>query len=134
MPGASQTKPLSCANLLSNSLRLRATFHRHGCFRANSTQSSPLPQDNVETTEYEEVDEKKKEGGRMSERLSQMTEEFTERGDREVKKAISEGGFSEELRKKLEARIQASTFRNENPAAFAEINMPVRLDKDLTKG
>jgi len=74
-----------------------------------------------------EVDGKEEEQGRMSQRLSQMTEESIEQGGRSMKKAIEEGGFSENLKKQLETRIQDSKFKSENPAAFAEINMPVCL-------
>lgn len=63
--------------------------------------------------------------GRMSERLKQMTDEMIERDGRGTKRAIEEGGFSEELKKKLEARLQESSFRSENAAAFAQANLPV---------
>lgn len=63
---------------------------------------------------------------RMSERLKQMTDEMIERDGRGAKRAIEEGGFSEELKKKLEARLQESSFRSENAAAFAQANLPVR--------
>lgn len=54
-----------------------------------------------------------------------MTEESLERGGRAAQKAIDEAGFSEELKKRLEARIQDTKFRSENPAAFAQMDMPV---------
>ena len=62
----------------------------------------------------------------MSGRLAQMTDEMFEQGGRSAKKAIEEGGFSEELKKKLEARLQESSFRSENAAAFAQASLPVR--------
>lgn len=65
--------------------------------------------------------------GRMSQRLLQMTEESIEQSGRGMTKAIEEGGFSDDLKKQLEARIQDSTFRTENRPALAETNMPVRL-------
>ena len=74
------------------------------------------------------------EGGGMSRRLAHMTEESIETGGRGAQKAIEDGGFSEELRKKLEARIQDSTFKSENPAAFAQLNMPVSHTIFLTVG
>ena len=79
----------------------------------------PTSQDGVVT----EVDEQ----GRMSQRLSQMTEEAIEQGDRNIEKVIEGGDFSEELKRKLEQRIQDTSFRNENPAAFAELDMPVSI-------
>lgn len=72
--------------------------------------------------------EKKSEGtGAMSRRLADMTDETLESGGRTARKAVEEAGFSEELKKRLEARIQDSEFRSENPAAFAQVNMPVRI-------
>lgn len=62
----------------------------------------------------------------MSGRLAQMTDEMIEQDGRRAKKAIDEGGFSEELKKKLEARLQENSFRSENAAAFAQASLPVR--------
>ena len=62
----------------------------------------------------------------MSERLMQMTDEIIEGDGRRMKKAFEEGGFSEDLKKKLESRLQGSSFRSENAAAFAQANLPVR--------
>ena len=62
----------------------------------------------------------------MSERLMQMTDEMIEQDGRSMKKAFEEGGFSEDLKKKLELRLQESSFRSENAAAFAQANLPVR--------
>ncbi|KAL8939033.1 MAG: hypothetical protein Q9216_003582 [Gyalolechia sp. 2 TL-2023] len=53
-----------------------------------------------------------------------MTEEALAHGGRSAQKAMDEAGFSEELKRGLEAKIAASTFRNENPAAFAQLDMP----------
>ena len=63
----------------------------------------------------------------MSSRLAQMTDESLGHGVPGAAKAIEEAGFSEELKRQLEERIKESTFRSENPAAFAQINMPVGL-------
>ncbi|KAL6717627.1 hypothetical protein ACLMJK_005542 [Lecanora helva] len=60
----------------------------------------------------------------MSRRLSQMSEEAIDQDGRGTTKAMKEAGFSEELRNRLEARIQESNFRSDNSAAFAELNMP----------
>ena len=65
--------------------------------------------------------------GQMSERLSQMTHESTQQGGRSAKRAIEEAGFSEELKRRLEARIQETSFKSENAATFAELNLPVCL-------
>ncbi len=88
-------------------------------------QSQPTAQEKNEWDRTEEEAEVHREVGRMTERLTQMTEESMETGGSGAKKAVEEAGFSEELKKKLEERIQESTFRSENAAAFAETNLPV---------
>lgn len=64
--------------------------------------------------------------GALSRRLAEMTEESIESGGRTAQKVMDEAGFSEELKRKLESKILESGFRNENPAAFAQMDMPVR--------
>ncbi|KAL8917105.1 MAG: hypothetical protein Q9208_008144 [Pyrenodesmia sp. 3 TL-2023] len=63
-------------------------------------------------------------GGAMSRRLSEMTEQSLEHGGRPTQKVIHEAGFSKELKRQLEAKIADSNFRTENPAAFAQLDMP----------
>lgn len=55
-----------------------------------------------------------------------MTGETVEQGGRSAQKAVEDAGFSEELKQRLEARIADSKFNSENPAAFSQINLPVR--------
>ena len=62
----------------------------------------------------------------MSRRLAEMTDETIDQGGRSAQKTVEESGFSEELKRRLEARILDSKFRSDNPAAFAGLNMPVR--------
>ncbi len=57
-----------------------------------------------------------------------MTDESIEQGGRSAQKAVEEAGFSEELKRLLEARIADTQFKTENPAAFAQVNMPVCYD------
>lgn len=63
----------------------------------------------------------------MSRRLEEMTEKTVEQGGHSAQKAVEEAGFSEELKRGLEARIADSKFKAENPAVFAQVNLPVRL-------
>ena len=63
--------------------------------------------------------------GRMTERLVQMTEQSIEQGGKGARKAVEEAGFSEELKKRMEARLEESKFKSENASALAEANMPV---------
>ena len=62
----------------------------------------------------------------MSRRLEGMMEQAIADGGHRAQKLASEsGGFSEELKAKLENRIRDSEFRNENATAFAALSMPV---------
>ena len=69
--------------------------------------------------------EEEAELGAMSRRLEEMTERTVKESGRSARKHVEEAGFSEELRKKLEARIAESTFKNENAAALAQVNLLV---------
>jgi hypothetical protein len=59
----------------------------------------------------------------MSRRLSEATDDALLAGGRAGRKAVEEAGFSEELKERLLERVQASKFRSENAAAFAEAGM-----------
>ena len=99
-----------------------------GASRDGSTRSSFLLKANEdEAAEPKEAGREEERQGAMTERLSQMTEESIGQGSRNIKQAVNEGGFSEILKKQMEARIQDSTFKSQNPTAFAELNMPVGL-------
>lgn len=63
----------------------------------------------------------------MSRRLEQMTEESLEEGGSGARKAVREAGFSEELKRKLEARIVEEKNRELDPTASAVLSMPVSL-------
>ncbi|KAH7135954.1 hypothetical protein B0J11DRAFT_519599 [Dendryphion nanum] len=62
--------------------------------------------------------------GAMTQRLRDMSEEALESGGRGARKAVSEAGFSEDLKRQLEERIASSNFRAENRNAFAEAELP----------
>ncbi|KAL9040344.1 MAG: hypothetical protein Q9180_001969 [Flavoplaca navasiana] len=67
--------------------------------------------------------------GAMSRRLSDMTEDTMEHGGRAARKALNEAGFSEELKKRLEAKIADSNFRSKNPAAFTQLDLPLNAGR-----
>ncbi|KAI9838297.1 MAG: hypothetical protein M1819_005565 [Sarea resinae] len=73
--------------------------------------------------------EKEEEEGAMSRRLSEMTDDSIAEGGRGGRRAVEDAGFSEELKRKLEEKIQAGNFRSENASAFAQINMPSSAGK-----
>ena len=69
---------------------------------------------------------KEEEAGAMSKRLEEMAEQALVEGGQRAQKLVAEtGGFSEELKQKLENKILDAKFRNEHPEAFAAANMPV---------
>ncbi|KAM0806175.1 hypothetical protein BDR22DRAFT_895949 [Usnea florida] len=96
---------------------------------AHSRALPPNTSKEDESTSTSEANVQGQENGRMSGRLAQFTDEFIEQDGRRAKKAIEEGGFSEELKKKLEARLQESSFRSKNAAAFAEASLPSGVGK-----
>lgn len=116
--------------------QLACPFFRpqNGSISKSFATSTALPQKNEHTSAksedrtktHVEITENRGEPGGMSRRLAQMTDESIEQGGRSAKKAIEEGDFSEELKRRLEERIQESSFKSENPAAFAQVSMPVR--------
>ena len=61
----------------------------------------------------------------MARRLSEMTEQAMLEGGRSARKNMQQAGFSEELKRELEERIAASSFKNEYAAAHSILDMPV---------
>ena len=104
------------------------------------TRSATLPLANTQPTpgQLDAQDESKEmpgeaEQGAMSRRLGDMTERTVEETGRRAKKYVEEAGFSEELKKRLEARIAEGNFKSETPQAFAQVGMPVCGISLLTK-
>jgi len=63
----------------------------------------------------------------MARRLSQMTEDAMLEGGRSAQRNLEAAGFSEDLKKQLEERVKAASFRNEYAAAHSILDMPVRI-------
>lgn len=57
----------------------------------------------------------------MSRRLSSMSEEALEQGN---KKAVEEAGFSDELKQKLLNRLADASYKSQNASALATANLP----------
>ena len=71
----------------------------------------------------------KKEKGAMSRRLEEMAYEGLEASGTRADKYIAESGFSEDLKRKLEARIADSQFKSDNAASISVANMPSSAGK-----
>jgi hypothetical protein len=54
-----------------------------------------------------------------------MTEDAMLEGGRSARRNMEQAGFSEDLKKQLEERIAASSFKNEYAAAHSIVDMPV---------
>ena len=124
--------PYICFGCLRKQLQFSFQSRRHaityGTFASTlpprAQQSATQP---VAREDDPDKEENSTEGtGAMSRRLTDMTNEAINSGARTARKAIEEAGFSEDLKRQLEARVQGSEFRSQNPAAFAHVDMPVR--------
>ena len=71
--------------------------------------------------------EEEEDRGAMSRRLEDMIDRTIEGSGRAAQMVVEETGFSKELKRTLESRIEDIKFRSENPAAFVQLNMPVWL-------
>lgn len=78
-----------------------------------------------ETKAESEDANKDENGSAMSRRLAQMTEDAILEGGRSAHRNIEHAGFSDELKKQLEERVAAASFKSENAAAHSIVDMPV---------
>lgn len=115
---------LACPSFRAQHCRNTRAFATSTALPQQNEHASAKKKDHTETDV--EITEDGGDLGGMSRRLAQMTDESIEQGGRSPKRAIEEGGFSEELKRRLEERIQESSFKSDNAAAFAQVNMPVR--------
>ncbi|KAF2276654.1 uncharacterized protein EI97DRAFT_432899 [Westerdykella ornata] len=139
MPASLPTAPYICSCFLRVSPRIGASsvelaIRRNGFLRKYADSAPRLREDhdayekhtdNREDKE-DEIEETKqdKDEGAMTRRLRDMSEEALLSGGRSSQKAVSEAGFSEELRKQLEERIASAQFRAEHRSAFTEAQLP----------
>ena len=131
MRSANTIRQHICARCLPVHLRVQERTKSYGCHHRYFSISLPPRDEQPVVSDGEKKilqSEERDEGeplGAMSKRLAEMTNETLDSGGRTAQKALDQAGFSEELKRKLEARIQETGLRKENPAAFAQINMPV---------
>lgn len=65
--------------------------------------------------------------GAMARRLSQMTEDAILEGGRSAQRNMEQAGFSEDLKRQLEERVKAASFKSEHAAAHSILDMPVSV-------
>lgn len=81
--------------------------------------------DDTQNKEKQKPAENEGEQGAMSRKLAEMTEDAMLEGGRSARKNMEQAGFSEDLKKQLEERIAATSFKNDYAAAHSIVNMPV---------
>lgn len=126
MRGIARPSPFVCARSLRARSEPSRYFPAYGIRNASNSRSAPEPRKDGEQSQAPRKEEAQ---GAMSRRLSEMSEESIETGGRGAAKAVEEFGFSEELRNQLLEKIANANFRNENPAAFAQVDMPAGAGK-----
>ncbi|KAJ5758073.1 uncharacterized protein N7511_006767 [Penicillium nucicola] len=89
------------------------------CPRNQTSASTSKVQDKKTKDENEEGRD-----NAMTRRLEQMTEDAMLEGGRSARRNIEHAGFSEELKKQLEERIAAASFKSEHAAAHSIVDMP----------
>jgi hypothetical protein len=157
MPRTSSNLPYNCARCLRASKRhyafsigsrISARQFSEASPRGSSQQDSGRKlkeeedQSSIEAqilnpTKAPSATQNEQEQGAMSRRLSEATEDALLEGGRAGRKAIEEAGFSEELKQRLLERVEASKFRSENAAAFAEAGMSSNVgrgSRDIATG
>lgn len=120
-----------CSRCLHQQSKVQARFKHHevlhrGFSSTSSFQEQQSAAQRVANEDFrDERNTRTESTGAMSRRLADMTDESLESGGRSATKAVKEAGFSEDLKRQLEAKIHDANFRDENPAAFAQLNIPV---------
>lgn len=129
MPSSAALKPYICARCVRASKASIAVRRTNlASVRRYAESATQRREDGeVKDTEYTEAESteiKEKDEGAMTRRLRDMSEEALESGGKTAHKAVSEAGFSEDLKKQLEERIASANFRAENRSAFTEAELP----------
>jgi hypothetical protein len=94
--------------------------------RQSADTSSANSKNETKSSEATQEEEEKEESA-MSRRLSQMTEDAMLEGGRSARRNIENAGFSEDLKRQLEERVLASSFKSEHAAAHSILDMPVSI-------
>ncbi|KAL4751249.1 hypothetical protein BDW72DRAFT_96091 [Aspergillus terricola var. indicus] len=115
----------------STSYRITKALARYPAVQSQSRRgfsAVPRRQDAAKAAEndkqLEARNEAKREEGAMTRRLSEMAEQAFLEGGRSTRKNLSQAGFSEDLKKELEERVAAATFKSEHATAHSIVNMP----------
>jgi hypothetical protein len=100
------------------------------CPRSQTSSASTAKTEDKQTKDENENEEHGS-ASAMTRRLAQMTEDAMLEGGRSARRNIEHAGFSEELKKQLEERVAAASFKSEYAAAHSIVNMPVSNPPNL---
>ncbi|KAB2575433.1 hypothetical protein DBV05_g5911 [Lasiodiplodia theobromae] len=130
-PAAGPKRWLSASpRLLRSSSASAQEQHRDGHNASTISENRNNPDNGHPTAKKEAGANEEKEPGAMSRRLESLTEEGLVSGGRAAQKAaVEDAGFSEELKKRLEARIAGANFNNEFAQSLAQAGLPAAAGK-----
>ncbi|KAJ5278861.1 hypothetical protein N7478_004233 [Penicillium angulare] len=97
----------------------RCVPETHGRYTSSLTKQAQSGKDDNEMNDKEDGEK-----GAMARRLSQMTEDALLEGGSSARRNIQHAGFSEDLKKQLEERVKAASFKSEHAAAHSILDMP----------
>ncbi|KAI1821206.1 hypothetical protein F4861DRAFT_519917 [Xylaria intraflava] len=119
---ASRTmRPYVCARYASSLLDTNSTWSTMKGLRKSYVTESDHRQTSATEPSNETTDASSP--GPMTRRLQEATEEVLLTGGKAGRRAITDAGFSEELKEKLLAKVKDAQFRSEHAAAFAEAGL-----------
>lgn len=96
------------------------------CFSTTCPRTQAAPPSEENKNDEDPNSEKQENETPMARRLAQMTEDAMLEGGRSGRRNMEQAGFSNELKKELEERIAASSFKSEHASAHSLVDMPVR--------
>ncbi|EED16766.1 conserved hypothetical protein [Talaromyces stipitatus ATCC 10500] len=111
-----------CTSCLRAQRRLPSITKHRRTLSASSSRKDEKPSNGSEPSES-------KQEGALSRRLAEMTEESLLEGGRSAHKNLQEAGFSDDLKRALEEKIKAASFKSENAQAFSVLNTPTSAGK-----
>src|SRR5438105_2037900 len=131
MHRATSTAIRTCSRTLRDtSWSLNLQLARGGQTRLSSDQARPSESTTRDGKGQGTGTDGGQDGGAMSRRLAQMSDESLETGGRSAEKVVKEAWFDETLKRELEERIANASFRNEHPSAFAQAELPSSAGKE----
>lgn len=90
-------------------------------------KSNPSSAETKQDGDAKRADDEDENTGAMVRRLTQMTEDAMLEVGPSARRNIHHAGFSEDLKRQLEERVKAASFKSEHAAAHSILDMPVSI-------